>query len=104
MRASTRITLATGPLFVSPAVAVLYTYLNIGKRLFVQHLGCGCSPFFNTNHLSWTVCWILLLGTAASWWFSTSGLALRWRAAGVALFVALCLVFIRQFMYYNEWA
>ena len=96
--------LAGGPLAVLPAVAVLYTHLNIGQRLFVKRLGCGCDPFFNTNHLSWTVCWGLLLGTVFAWWFATSGLSPRWRAVGLALLVALSLVFIRQFMYYNEWA
>ena len=104
MRTSTRIMLATGPLAVLPSVAVLYTHLNVGQRLFVKRLGCGCGPFFNTNHLSWTVCWGLLLGTAFAWWFATSGLSPRSRAVGLALFVALSLVFIRQFMYYNEWA
>lgn len=104
MRASTRIMLATGPLAVLPAVAVLYTHLNIGQRLFVKRLGCGCDPFFNTNHLSWTVCCGLLLGTTFAWWFATRGLSPRWRAVGLALLVALSLVFIRQFMYHNEWA
>jgi hypothetical protein len=96
--------LATGPLAVLPSVAVLYTHLNVGQRLFVNRLGCGCGPFFNTNHLSWTVGWGLVLGTAIAWWFATSGLSPRWRAVGFTLFVALSLVFIRQFMYYNEWA
>ena len=104
MRTATRIVLFAAPLLVVPVVAICYTHLNIDRRMFVGRLGCGCGPFFNTNHLSLTLCGLLLSGTASAWWFATRGLPRAWFWALVAGFVALGLVFFRQFMYHNAWA
>jgi len=103
MRTATRIVLFAAPLLVLPVVALFYTHLNVDRRMFVGRLGCGCGPFFNTNHLSLTLCGLLLSGSAASWWFAARGLPRAWLWALVSGFVVLGLVFFRQFMYHNAW-
>jgi hypothetical protein len=103
MRLATRIALVAGPLLIVPSVTSVYTYLNIDKRVFVKHLGCGCSPFFNTNHLSLTICSVLLVGTGVSWWIASRGLSWRWRALGAVGFLGWSLIFLQGFMYHNAW-
>lgn len=103
MRIASRITLLVAPLLVLPAAALVYTNLNIGRRIFVERLGCGCDPFFNTNHLSLTVSTGLLASAGVSWWFARRGLSrtMSWFLA--AAFVVLGLSFFRQFMRHNLW-
>jgi hypothetical protein len=103
MRTATRIVLLVAPLLVLPVAALFYTHLNIDRRLFVERLGCGCGPFFNTNHLSLSLCGLLLAGTASSWWFAARSLSRIWFWVVACGFVILGLVFFRQFMYYNAW-
>ena len=103
MRATARIVLFAAPLLVVPVIALSYHHLNIDRRMFVGRLGCGCGPFFNTNHLSLTICGLLLSGTAASWWFAARGLSRTWFWTLVGGFVVLGLVFFRQFMDHNGW-
>jgi len=104
MGLATRMALVAGPLLAVPAVTSGYTYLNIDRRLFVKHLGCGCAPFFNTNHLNLSICLLLLVGTGASWWIASRGVGWRWRLLGAAGFIGWSLVFCRAFMFHNGWA
>jgi len=104
MGLATRVALVAGPLLAVPAVTSVYTYLNIDRRLFVKHLGCGCAPFFNTNHLNLSICLLLLVGTGASWWIASRGVGWRWRMLGAAGFIGWSLVFCRAFMFHNGWA
>lgn len=103
MRIATRITLFATPLLMLPAVGQLYTHLNIGRRMFVERLGCGCGPFLNTNHLSLTISGLLLVSAAGSWWFAARGLSRTCFWSMVAGYLVLGLVFFRQFMYHNLW-
>jgi len=103
MRTGPRILLLAAPLLVLPLITALYTHLNMDRQLFVERLGCGCDPGFNTNHLSLIICGVLLSGAAASWWGAARGLAHAWFWALSAGFVVLGAVFFWRFMYYNSW-
>jgi hypothetical protein len=103
MRLTTRIAFVAGPLLIVPSVTSVYTYLNIDKGVFVKYLGCGCSPFFNTNHLSLTIYLVLLVGTGASWWIASHGLGWRWRVLGAVGFFGWSLIFFRGFISHNAW-
>jgi hypothetical protein len=95
--------LATAPLLLLPSAALIYTHLNM-KRIFVPHLGCGCAPFFNTNHLSLTICSLLLAGTGISWWIASRGLNWGWRALGAIGLLGWGVIFFRAFISHNMWA
>jgi hypothetical protein len=63
-----RIALHFLPWIIPAMVGIVYSWLNMGQRLFVERLGCGCpsldgSFHFNTNHLTMT---IAFLGAASS--------------------------------------
>jgi hypothetical protein len=103
MRAGIRIALLAAPFLVVPPVAMFYTHLNIGKRMFVERFGCGCEQGFNTNFLSLTVACALLGGAAASWWFAARGLSRARSWALLGGFVSLSVVFFHQFMHHNLW-
>ena len=92
------------PLLWLPVAGLLYMHLNIGRRLFVERLGCGCEEGFNTNWLSLIVCLALLLSSGTGCWFGSRGLSRRWRVAYLNCCGIAFLVFFRQFMYYNLWA
>ena len=56
------------PWSIPALVGIVYSWLNMRQRLFVDRLGCGCpsldgSFHFNTNHLTMTVA---LVGAALS--------------------------------------
>ena len=108
MRAASRIILFVAPIAVVAVLAMLYTHLNIDKRLFVERFGCGCPKpdgysWFNTNHLTLIVTGLLLSGTASTWWFAVRRLPRKWFWITASGFVVLGLVFFRQFMYHNAW-
>lgn len=103
MRTATRIALFAAPLLMLPAVGLLYTHLNIGRRMFVDQLGCGCEPFFNTNHLSFAISGFLFVGGAGSWWLAARGLSRTWLWSAIAGYLVFGFVFFRQFMYHNLW-
>jgi hypothetical protein len=98
-----RIVMFTIPVLIVPATAVAYNYFNIDQRLFLKRLGCGCGPFFNTNHLSLTVYGTLMASTASSWWSAVRGLSPGSFWTVVGGFIVVGIVFFRQFMYYNLW-
>jgi len=67
------------PWIIPAIIGIVYSWLNMGQGLFVEHLGCGCPNLdgsfrFNTNHLTMTVA---LLGVAFS-----GGLCI-WRSRGM---------------------
>jgi hypothetical protein len=103
MRTGIRITLLTAPLLVLPAAGTFYTHLNIGNHLFVDRLGCGCTPGFNTNVLSLIVAAVLLLGAASCWWIAARELPRRWFWSLAGAFSLLGLEFFRHFMAQNLW-
>lgn len=103
MHIATRITLLVAPLLVMPAAGLAYTIMNISDRMFVEKLGCGCDPFFNTNHLSLTVSGGLLVSAAVSWGLASRGLSRWWLCLLVAAFVVLGRLFFQQFMDHNLW-
>ena len=85
------------------AAFVIYSDLNITQRLFVKRLGCGCHPFFNTNHLSLLICGGVLTLSGLLWWKASSDIPQNWRkgfriVAGIA-----SLWFLRFFMMHNVW-
>ena len=43
------------------ALCLGYSYINLGRRVVVRRLGCGCSPGFNANSFSAIVFSLLLL-------------------------------------------
>ena len=96
----------SAPLLSLPGIGLLYWYLNIGQRLFEKQLGlgCGCKEGFNTNHLTYIVCFTLLAGTGAACWYASRGLPERWRFGYLGCCVLLLLAFFREFVYYNLWA
>lgn len=91
-------------MIVVPSVALAYTYLNIDRRMFVEHLGCGCGPFINTNHLSFALCGLLLAGTASSWWMAARSLSRSWFWVLASGFIVLGFAFLRKFINHNAWA
>ena len=103
MRTGIRIALFATPVFMLPAAGMYYTHLNIGNRMFVDRLGCGCAPGFNTNVLSLIVSAGLLLGAGAAWWVAARGLPRGWFWSLAGGFLLLGLVFFRQFMSHNLW-
>jgi hypothetical protein len=94
------------PLLGLAGVATLYWHFNTGQRLFSKGwgLGCGCKEGFNTNHLTYLVCFTLLAGTAVGCWFTSSRLPRRWRLGYLGGCGLLLLAFFREFIYYNLWA
>ena len=103
MRTGIRIALFSAPVFVLPAAGMYYTHLNIGRRMFVDRLGCGCAPGFNTNVLSDVVAAVLLLGAALCWWLAARGLSRGWFWTLAGGFFLLGLAFFSQFMAHNLW-
>lgn len=85
------------------AIFVIYTNLNIHQRLFVERLGCGCHPFFNTNHLSLVISAAVLVFSALLWWPASSGFSRRWRIGFRTMFSVASLWFLRFFMTHNAW-
>jgi hypothetical protein len=81
-----------------------YTDLNIGQEKYVKFFGCGCAPYFNTNHLTLTVYSTLMAGNMMLWWFASDGWGWHWRAAYFSVCGLLALVGFRIFLRYNLWA
>lgn len=98
-----RVLWLAAPFAVLPLATALYTYLNASQRLFVGKLGCGCKPFFNTNHLSMVVSGFLVGSAAISWWFGTRQLSLAWRLPLAGIFAIVALLFVRAFLALNFW-
>ena len=104
MRMPLRAALIGAPLLLLPGVALYYTHLNIDNRLFVGKLGCGCGPFFNTNHLTWIVASVLWIGAVLFWWTASHGLSFWWRmAVFVAGFLLVGRLWFRPFLDCNLW-
>src|SRR5262245_58242693 len=103
MRALKRVLLFALPLIVVPVISVTYTRLNIDQRLFVERFGCGCAPFFNTNHLSLGVCGLLTAGSASCWWVGGRDLSRSWLLAIIALFAGGIELLARYFLLNNLW-
>ncbi|GDX09886.1 hypothetical protein LBMAG57_16580 [Verrucomicrobiota bacterium] len=85
------------------AVFVIYTDLNIHQRLFVERFGCGCHPFFNTNHLSLGISAAVLCLSALLWWPASSGFSQRCRVGFRMVSGVASLWFLRFFMMHNGW-
>jgi hypothetical protein len=92
------------PLFFPPAAGLLYTHLNIHRRLFVDWLGCGCKEGFNTNWLSLIVCLLVCYVTGSACWSGSRGLPARWRRIYLVSCGLALMVFFGQFIRYNMWA
>lgn len=104
MKLAHRVGLIVTPLLALPTTAVYYTHLNMGDRMFVDKLGCGCGPFFNTNHLTVTVAIALWGSAVAAWWIASRGLAFPWRMVlFTAGFLAIGRFWFRPFLDYNFW-
>ena len=54
------------PFFGLAGVGLAYTDLNIHQRKFVDVLGCGCAPSFNTNDLTDCVGFLAMSMTLAA--------------------------------------
>lgn len=98
-----RMTLFAAPVCIVPAAGMYYTQLNIGRRMFVDRLGCGCDPGFNTNVLSLIVSAVLLIGAAASWWIAARKLPQVWFPSLIVGFFLLGFMFFKHFMSHNLW-
>lgn len=94
------------PVLGLAGVGLLYWHLNIVQRLFNKGwgLGCGCKEGFNTNHLTYLVCFTLIGSAGVGCWFSSSRLPRRWRLGYLGCCALLLLAFFREFIYYNLWA
>ncbi len=101
---ATKTTLAIALALLLPSVVfVTYTDLNINERLFVERLGCGCQPFFNTNHLSLLISGGTLLISALLWWPASRSFPQRWRTGSRIVSSIASLWFLRFFMMHNAW-
>lgn len=92
------------PALIPVGVGLLYTYLNIGRRMFVEHLGCGCHEGFNTNCLSLTFSGLLFVLTGSVCWIASRTISIGWRIFYLALSGIAFWEFFLRFMYYNMWA
>ena len=61
-----RALLVVVPFFGLASVGLTYTDLNIHQRKFVDVLGCGCAPSFNTNDLTDCVGFLAMSMTLAA--------------------------------------
>lgn len=92
------------PLFGLAGVGLGYTDLNIHQQMFVDVLGCGCKPGFNTNNLTMTLGFTCMGVTLASWWLASSGLSWKLRLVLTgAEFLALFFGFLGPFIRHNLW-
>lgn len=100
----TRLLLVAVPLFGLAGVGFTYTDLNINQRMFVDVLGCGCEPSFNTNDLTMCV-GLTSMGLAlTAWWLAASGLPWKARLVLSSLeFLVLGALFFRTFCRHNFW-
>src|SRR5688572_11241489 len=103
MRNGIRIGFFAAPVLILPCAGIYYTHLNIGQRMFVDRLGCGCDPGFNTNDLSLIVSAVLLAVAAASSWIAARGLSRSWFWSLAGGFFLLGLTFFTQFISHNSW-
>jgi hypothetical protein len=92
------------PFFGLAGVGVGYTDLNIYQQKFVDVLGCGCEPSFNTNDLTTCVGFTAMGLSLSAWWLAASGLPWKARLAltcaeALALFFGFFVAFVR----YNLW-
>jgi hypothetical protein len=92
------------PLLLPFLGGLLYTNLNVHRRLFVGRLGCGCKDGFNTNSLSLLVGTALIATTAVVCWRCSCRLPRPWRIAYLAAGGVVFLLLLRQFLAYNSWA
>jgi hypothetical protein len=101
---TTKIVLAFVAAIALPCVVFLnYTALNINERLFVDRFGCGCHPFFNTNHLSLLISSGVLFLSGLLWW-PASGILPQKSRLGFRVFSAVAsLWYLRFFMMHNSW-
>lgn len=90
-------------LLLPGVVFVIYTDLNITQRLFVKRFGCGCHPFFNTNHLSLLICGGVLTLSGLLLWWASNGFSQKWRKGFRIVSGIAALWFLRFFMMHNAW-
>jgi hypothetical protein len=90
-------------LLLPSAVFVIYTDLNIHQRLFVERFGCGCRPFFNTNHLSLIVSAGVLFLSGLLWWPASRSFPKRGRIGFRIVSGIASLWFLRFFMMHSGW-
>ena len=101
LRNITRALLIVVPLLGLVGVGVGYTDLNIYQQKFVDVLGCGCEPSFNTNDLT-TCVGLTSMGLAlTAWWLAASDLPWKARLAltcaeALALFFGFFVTFVRH--------
>jgi hypothetical protein len=92
------------PLLIPLLGGLLYSHLNVARRLFVGRLGCGCTDGFNTNSLTLLVGYALIASAAVVCWRYSRGLPRSWRTAYLAACGVGFLVLLLQFLAYNAWA
>lgn len=103
MKATKTVSAIVASLVLPGAAFVVYTDLNITRRLFIERLGCGCHPFFNTNHLSLGISAAVLVLSALLWWRASGGFSHRWRIGFRMVFGVASLLYLRFFMMHNYW-
>jgi hypothetical protein len=92
------------PLICFTVADLIYFVLNIRLRWFVDYLGCGCAPGFNTNSLTGILGTTFMVGAAAACWSAPRGLSMRWRVSYLACSWAFLAWLTLRFLYYNWWA
>ncbi len=101
LRNITRALLIIGPFFGLAGIGIGYTDLNIHQQKFVDALGCGCAPSFNTNDLTMCVGFTSMGLALTAWWLAASGLTWKARLAltcaeALALFFGFLVAFVRH--------